>query len=172
MRIILIFLIFSFSFFTTGAGRFAGSGADLDSAEGNTTNNNQESTQDTQSNKTSQVYEEPTLHRAVRSDNYEAVIDILLSAIRRGHRNGDLYFLSSGEYLNINTRNSRGQSPLTLAVLLSRLNFVGILLGGGASLDLKNNMDRAALEYADSSVKKLLKQNGQSLPFCQHIFRR
>jgi len=170
VRIVFIFLVVSFPFFTTGAWRFAGSHPD--SAEEGITTNRQESIQDARLTKASHVYAEPELHRAVRRGDLQETMSVLSSTLQTEHRDGVLYFLSSGEYLSINTRNSRGQSPLTVAVLLSKLNSIEWLLERGARLDLKNNTDRVALEYADSSVKKLLKKYGQSRSFCQRIFRR
>ncbi len=102
----------------------------------------------------SQLYQESELHQYIRNRDVNGVEKLLPSE-------PDLY-----------VRNSRGQTPLTLAVLLSERDIATLLLDKGAKLDLKDSVDQVALEYANRSVKKLLKKYGQTGSFCQRIFRR
>ncbi len=102
----------------------------------------------------SEVYEEPEFHSSIRT------------------RNTSLFeqLLPFEEDLNI--RNSRDQSPLTLSIILSETGMMTSLLEGGAQLDLKNKIDQGALRYASRFVKKILKKYNQIGLFCRQSFRR
>ena len=101
-----------------------------------------------------QVYSEPQLHSAIKARDMDSFKEAL----------------STGE--NLYVRNRRGQSPLTIAILLSDVEMITLLLDKGATLDLQNTTDYFAFKYAARSVRKLLRKRGQTGSFCQRIFRR
>ena len=101
-----------------------------------------------------EVYEEPEFHAAVRAKNKELFEQLL--PLQE----------------DLNTRNSRGQSPLSLAVGLSEVDMAEVLLEKGAQLDLSHPKDQQALKYARPPMKKLLKKYKQTKGFCPWLFKK
>jgi len=99
-------------------------------------------------------YEEPKFHSSIRT------------------RNIDLFTQLLPFEQDLNIRNSRGQTPLTLAIILSEMEMITALLDNGAQLDLTNKVDQDALKYVGHPVKKILKRYGQIGLFCLNFFKK
>ncbi len=102
-----------------------------------------------------QVYEEPELHASIRKKNVD-LFEKLLSQ-------------SQGKDLSV--RNSRDQTPLTLALIVEEPDMIRSLLEKGAQLDLDNPTDQGALKYAGRPIRKILRKYRQIKSRCQRIFR-
>ena len=101
-----------------------------------------------------EVYEEPEIHSSIRM------------------RNINLFNQLLPVEENLSIRNSRGQSPLTLAMILSETDMMRSLLDNGAQLDLNNPVDQHALKYASRPVRQILKQYHQVKLFCHWAFKK
>ena len=100
------------------------------------------------------VYREPELHASIRA------------------RDVDLFTQLLPLEKDLNLRNSRGQSPLVIAMLFSDTNMLVSLLKNGSSAGLNHPVDQQVLKFANRRVKKILKKYNQIKSFCQRMFTR
>ena len=98
----------------------------------------------------------------INSTDYKG--ETILSYALNNNNNEILDLLLNSPLLNLNYKDSKGNSYLHLAVMNQNENFLKKLVAKGINLNVQNNVGNTALhiayEYGNSTIKKILIDNG------------